>query len=135
MKVENAVYPTREQLTALISRNTNKPIVMLNLLKFKEKAVYKDGRATDLTGREAYQKYADLMVPFVHSHGGRIVFTGAANGLVIGEVGEMWDTVALMEYPSAEAFAKIAMSPEVAGFGVHREAGLAGQLLVEVLQQ
>ena len=135
MKVENAVYPTREQLTALISRNTSKPIVMLNLLKFKEKAVYKDGRATDLTGREAYQKYADLMVPFVHSHGGRIVFTGAANGLVIGEVGEMWDMVALMEYPSAEAFAKIAMSPEVAGFGVHREAGLAGQLLVEVLQQ
>jgi uncharacterized protein (DUF1330 family) len=132
MIVENAVYPVREQLQALIARNTNKPIVMLNLLKFKDKAVYKDGRATDLSGREAYQRYGDLMVPFVASHGGRIVFTGAANGLVIGEVGELWDMVALMEYPSAEAFAKIAMSPEVAGFGVHREAGLAGQLLIEV---
>jgi hypothetical protein len=135
MKIENAVYPTREQLAALFSRNTNKPIVMLNLLKFKETAAYKDGRATSLSGRQAYQLYADLMVPFVLGHGGRIVFTGAANGLVIGEVGEMWDMVALMEYPSAEAFAKIAMSADVAAFGVHREAGLAGQLLVEVLQQ
>jgi uncharacterized protein (DUF1330 family) len=134
MRVENAVYPKGEQLQALIARNTTKPIVMLNLLKFKDKAVYKDGRATDLTGREAYQRYADLMVPFVISHGGRIVFTGEAKGQVIGEVGELWDTVALMEYPSAEEFAKIAMSPEVAGFGVHREAGLAGQLLIEVQQ-
>ena len=132
MKVENAVYPVREQIQSLIQRNTGKPIVMLNLLKFKDKAVYKDGRKTDLSGREAYQKYADMMVPYVRSHGGRIVFTGEANGLVIGDVGEMWDTVALMEYPSAEAFAKIAMSPEVANFGVHREAGLAGQLLIEV---
>jgi len=132
MKVENAVYPAREQIQSLVQRNTGKPIVMLNLLKFKDKAVYKDGRKTDLSGREAYQRYADQMVPYVHSHGGRIVFTGEANGLVIGDVGEMWDTVALMEYPSAEAFAKIAMSPEVANFGVHREAGLAGQLLIEV---
>jgi uncharacterized protein (DUF1330 family) len=132
MKVENAIYPAREQIQALVARNSGKPIVMLNLLKFKDKAVYKDGRATELSGREAYQRYADLMVPYVQSHGGRILFTGDANGLVIGEVGEMWDMVALMEYPSAEAFAKIAMSPEVASFGVHREAGLAGQLLIEV---
>ncbi|MBI1211115.1 MAG: DUF1330 domain-containing protein [Alphaproteobacteria bacterium] len=135
MNVENAVYPKGEQIQALIGRNDGKPIVMLNLLKFKDKAVYKDGRATDLTGREAYQKYADLMVPFVLSHGGRIVFSGAANGQVIGDVGELWDVVALMEYPSAEAFAKIAMSPDVAKFGEHREAGLAGQLLIEVREQ
>lgn len=135
MKVENAVYPKGEQIQALIGRNDGKPIVMLNLLKFKDKAVYKDGRETDLTGREAYEKYADLMVPFVLSQGGRIVFSGKANGQVIGDVGEMWDMVALMEYPSAEAFAKIAMSPDVAKFGVHREAGLAGQLLIEVREQ
>ena len=38
----------------------------------------------------------------------------------------------VQRFASAEAFAKIALSPEVAGFGVHREAGLAGQLLIEV---
>jgi uncharacterized protein (DUF1330 family) len=132
MHVANAVYPTGGQLQALIARGMKTPIVMLNLLKFRDKAVYKDGRETNLTGREAYQKYADLMVPFVTSHGGRVIFDGEANGQVIGEVGELWDVVALVEYPSAEAFAKIAMSQEVAGFGVHREAGLAGQLLIEV---
>jgi len=134
MNVANAVYPTGGQLQALIARGAKAPIVMLNLLKFKDKAVYKDGRATQLSGREAYQKYADLMGPFVTSHGGRVLFNGDAKGQVIGEVGELWDVVALVEYPSAEAFAKIAMSQDVAGFGVHREAGLAGQLLIELKQ-
>jgi uncharacterized protein (DUF1330 family) len=134
MDVVNAVYPMSGQLQALIERGAKTPIVMLNLLKFKDKAVYNDGRATEHTGREAYQKYAELMVPFVINHGGRVLFTGDVKGLVIGSVGELWDTVALVAYPSAEVFAKIAMSPQVAGFGVHREAGLAGQLLIEVHQ-
>jgi hypothetical protein len=40
-----------------------------------------------------------------------------------------------MEYPSTAAFAKIATSPEVAKIGVHRAAGLAGQLLIRVSQR
>jgi len=52
---------------------------------------------------------------------------------VIGAVDEMWDVVALMEYPSAKAFIEIATAPEVAEFGVHREAGLAGQILIPCL--
>jgi uncharacterized protein (DUF1330 family) len=131
MKVENAVYPKGEQLTEAIAKGSNGPIVMVNLLKFKEKAVYKDGRDDNVSGREAYDRYAKEMVPFVQKHGGRIIFSGAAKSLVIGNVEEVWDVVALMEYPSSEIFTKIAMAPEVAKFGVHREAGLAGQLLIQ----
>ena len=134
MKVENAVYPKGEQLTAAVQNGSNGPIVMVNLLKFKDRSSYKDGRADDATGREAYDRYAAEMLPFVKAHGGRVIFVGPVKSLVIGNVEEEWDAVALVEYPSSEAFVKIAMSPDVAKFGVHREAGLAGQILIQCQQ-
>lgn len=135
MNVENAVYPKGEQLTETVTKGVNTPIVMLNLLKFKPKAEYKDGRATSDDGRTAYNRYGADMLKYVEANGGRVLFMGEAKSLVIGEVDEMWDVVALVEYPSSEAFVKIAMSPEVAKFGVHREAGLAGQLLIQTIQR
>ena len=134
MKVENAVYPRGEQLTEAVANGSDGPIVMVNLLKFKSKAAYKDGRSDDATGREAYDRYAAEMLPFVKAHGGRIIFVGPVKSLVIGNVEDGWDAVALVEYPSSEAFVKIAMSPDVAKFGVHREAGLAGQILIQCQQ-
>jgi uncharacterized protein (DUF1330 family) len=127
MKVQNAVYPKGEQITETVTKGVNTPIVMLNLLKFKPKAEYKDGRATTDDGRTAYNRYGADMLRYVQEHGGRVLF--------IGDVEEMWDVVALVEYPSSEAFVKIAMSPDVAKFGVHREAGLAGQLLIQTIQR
>ena len=134
MKVENAVYPKGEQLTEAVAKGVKAPIVMLNLLKFKDKSAYKDGRADTASGREAYNRYGADMMKFVTDHGGRVLFVGEAKSMVIGQVDELWDAVALVEYPSSEAFVKIAMSPEVAKFGVHREAGLAGQLLIQCVQ-
>jgi uncharacterized protein (DUF1330 family) len=135
MNVENAVYPTRDRLETLLGDTSGDAIVMLNLLKFRDKAVYADGRKSDLTGRQAYMLYGEPMQKFVAKHGGRFIFSADITQLVIGDVGDMWDVVALMEYPSAAAFAKIAMSPEVAEIGVHRAAGLEGQLLIRVAQR
>jgi uncharacterized protein (DUF1330 family) len=134
MKVQNAVYPKGEQLSDAVAKGANQPIVMVNLLKFKDKAAYKDGRADASDGRTAYNRYGADMLQFVQAHGGRVLFMGEVKSLVIGDVEEMWDAVALVEYPSSEAFVKIAMSPDVAKFGVHREAGLAGQLLIQCVQ-
>jgi uncharacterized protein (DUF1330 family) len=50
--------------------------------------------------------------------------------LVIGEVEELWDAVAIVEYPSKATFQQLVMSPEVQAIEVHREAGFAGQLLI-----
>jgi uncharacterized protein (DUF1330 family) len=103
---------------------------MLNLLKFREKAMYKDGRPDDISGREAYQRYADAMTKIVEREGGRILFAGRIAGLVVGEVGQLWDVAAIMEYPSRAEFQRIVTLPEVAEISVHREAGLEGQLLI-----
>jgi uncharacterized protein (DUF1330 family) len=130
MKVENAVYPTAAGIRALAQDSSPAKIAMLNLLKFRDKAVYKDGRADDVSGREAYQRYANAMTKIVEREGGRLLFSGRVAGLVIGEVEGVWDVVAIMEYPSRAAFQRIVTLPEVAEIGVHREAGLEGQLLI-----
>jgi len=135
MNVENHVYPTQDRVAALMGNPSGEPIVMLNLLKFKDKAVYADGRATTLTGREAYQLYGAAMQKVVEKNGGKFLFGGQILQMVIGEVEDMWDLCALVEYPSAAAFARIATSPEVAEIGVHRAAGLEGQLLIRVAQR
>ena len=131
MNVENAVLPKGEQLQALIGMGGDKPISMLNLLKFKDRAEYDAPGEPEMTGREAYDRYARVMAPLVLSHGGRLRFSGKADAMVIGEVGELWDAVAIMEYPSRAAFVAIATSPEVQEIGRHRKAGLAGQLLIQ----
>jgi hypothetical protein len=54
---------------------------------------------------------------------------------VIGEVEDLWDAVGIVEYPSRTTFRRIATSPAVQAIGVHREAGLAGQLLILTISQ
>jgi uncharacterized protein (DUF1330 family) len=132
--VENAVYPTASRVEALMADDSGDPVVMLNLLKFRATAVYPDGRPTDLTGRQAYDLYAAAMQKVIETNGGRLLFGGDVASLVIGQVGDLWDTCVLVEYPSAAAFAAIVTSPEVAEIGVHRAAGLEGQLLIRVTQ-
>ena len=131
MNVDNAVLPKGEQLQALLGLGGDKPISMLNLLKFKDRAEYDEPGEPEMTGREAYDRYAWVMAPLVFAKGGRLRFSGKADAMVIGEVGELWDAVAIMEYPSRAAFVAIATSPEVQEIGRHRKAGLAGQLLIQ----
>ena len=130
MKVENTVYPAPAGIQALGQDSSSTKIAMLNLLKFRDKAIYKDGRPDDISGREAYQRYATPMTKIVEREGGRVLFAGKIAGLVIGEVGQSWDLAAIMEYPSRAAFQRIVTLPEVAQISVHREAGLEGQLLI-----
>jgi uncharacterized protein (DUF1330 family) len=124
------IYPNPDQIQALLKSDLDAPICMLNLLKFKERAEYEDGRETDLTGQEAYALYGQQMAPFVESNGGRLLHSSTPHFLMIGDGDLEWDMVAIMEYPSKEAFVKIVSDPQVAEFGVHRTAGLAHQLLV-----
>lgn len=61
MEVENALYPVRGQIEVLRNDSSPQPIVMLNLLKFRAKAQYSDGRETDLTGEQAFDIYIETM--------------------------------------------------------------------------
>ena len=107
MKVENQVQPDPGNVQAFLS-GKEEPVVMVNLLKFKEKASYADGRETDLTGQAAYRLYAAEMRKLVEAAGGRFIYSGVVESLLLGEVDELWDVVGLVEYPSPKALIEIA---------------------------
>ena len=131
MKVENKVIPSEEQMKGFVEGDIDSPISMLNLLKFKDKAEYEDGRTTDLTGREAYQIYALAVAKLVENTGGKVLFGAEVSRLMLGEVEELWDTVAIAQYPSRRKMLEMMISPEYAEISVHRTAGLKGQLNIE----
>lgn len=130
MKVENAVFPSPEQGAAFFGGAEDGPFVMVNLLKFKPRAEYEDGDH-GLTGAEAYALYGAEVSKLVIGLGGRIRYNGAVTDLMIGGVEELWDMVALAEYPSLAAFRQMAMSPQMHAIEHHRKAGLAGQLNIK----
>jgi uncharacterized protein (DUF1330 family) len=128
MKVENAVMPPAAQALAFFSGPEDGPFVMVNLLKFKPRAEYEDGSDSHLSGQEAYARYAEGVGKLIEGLGGRIRYAGRVTGLLIGEVEDLWDMVALAEYPSLAAFRDMATSPAMHAIEHHRKAGLAGQL-------
>ena len=131
MQVVNAVMPPMEQAMAFFGGAEDGPFVMVNLLKFKPKAQYADGSGAELTGAEAYALYGEEVRKLVEGLGGKVRYSGHVTGLMIGEVEELWDMVALAEYPSLAAFRAMAMSPEMHAIEHHRVAGLAGQLNIK----
>ena len=128
MQVVNQTIPSQEQMREFFGSGEDGPFVMVNLLKFKERAEYPDGRETDLIGAEAYAIYGAAVGQCVADVGGKPGFAGEVTGLLLGEVEDNWDMVALVEYPSLDAFRSMMMSPEYQKIAVHRSAGLAGQL-------
>jgi len=133
MKVENKVTPNEEQINGFLEDPEIGPISMVNLLKYKEKAIYDDGRDTNLSGEEAYGLYAAEVINLVKKYGGEFLFAGKVNRLMLGEVDEMWDSIAIAKYPNRKAMFEMTMDPEYQKIHVHRDAGLEGQLNIETI--
>jgi len=131
MKVENKVSPNEEQMKGFMEGDTDSPIHMVNLLKFKEKAEYEDGRETDLTGAQAYAIYGQEVQGHLAKVGGSGVFSGRVSRLMLGEVEDLWDVVAIATYPSKKAMLQMITDPDYIESAKHRAAGLAGQLNIE----
>ena len=131
MQVVNQVLPDMARAMEFFGGAEDGPFVMVNLLKFKPRAEYADGTDSHLTGEQAYMRYGDEVRKLVESLGGCVRYSGAVTGLMIGEVEELWDAVALAEYPTLAAFRNMAMSPAMHAIEHHRKAGLAGQLNIK----
>ena len=131
---KNAFRPNPIQL-AEFAIGDDDPILMVNLLKFKDKAEYEDGRATNLTGREAYEIYVTETREHLANVGAELILGGEVNGLLLGEVEELWDAFGVARYPSRKAMIAMARNPAYIESEKHRAAGLAGQLNIEVSEQ
>ncbi|MBK47298.1 MAG: DUF1330 domain-containing protein [Gammaproteobacteria bacterium] len=134
MEFENRVYPNREQMKGFFEEDSdNRPIFMINLLKFREKAEYKDGRETSLSGSEAYALYGEIMEKHLNEIGGEITFKSKVTRITVGKIEELWDAVVIAKWPSKKVMGENMMpsDPDLLEGYRHREAGLAGQLNIE----
>lgn len=108
------------------------PIQMLNLIKLREKAEYADGRTA--TGAEAYAAYGRESAPVFHALGGRIVWRGKMEQMLIGPE-KHWDICFIAEYPSVEAFSQMHKIPEYRKAVEHRQAAVEDSRLIRMMPQ
>ncbi|HWH32991.1 MAG TPA: DUF1330 domain-containing protein [Egibacteraceae bacterium] len=120
------INPGREAFAELLARADEGPVVMLNLLKFRDDAG--DGE----TGRQAYNRYAQAIGPMIEELGGRTRWIGDTGTLLVGDPqAQDWDAILLVEYPTRRAFADMVSRPDYLAAHEHRERALERTLLLQ----
>lgn len=135
--VMNYLEPTQAQGGALFQRNITGPVVMLNLLRFRDVADYSDfpeiAPSRQISGRAAYQLYIDHTLPFLEKTGGELTFLGEGGQYLIGPTDERWDAVMLVRQNSLADFMGFANDAAyLAGIG-HRTAALEDSRLLPLV--
>ena len=126
------IYPTPEQVQELLAGPADVPVVMVNVLRFKQEA---DAPDRGRSGAEAYALYAVEMRKIVESHGGRFLWAGRVDSILIADSDAAYHAVALVEYPSRRKFVEMMRDPRVEEISVHRAAGLESQWLIATTPQ
>ena len=104
----------------------NGPVVMVNLMRFRERSL--DGNGS---GRDAYSRYSKGDMPLLKKVGGTVIWAGAVEGVSLGDLGDgRWDWVALAHYPSRAAFLEMMTSPEYAAINLDRENGVEDHVIL-----
>ena len=106
------------------------PIHMLNLVKLRDSAAYEDGR--DATGAEAYAAYGRESAPVFRRLGGRIVWRGQMELMLIGPSDVSWDLCFVAEYPSVQAFIEMIGDPDYRKAMAHRQAAVEDSRLIRM---
>lgn len=103
-RVGNGV-PTDEVWQAVIRCPADQALSLVNFFKMRDRAAYPSGHAgddLDITGREAFQRYADVSMPSLEKVGGRFLLVAPFGKTFIGAA-EDWDLVAIGTYPNPSA--------------------------------
>ena len=106
---------------AVAGLDPDTPVVMLNLMKFRERSL--DGNGS---GWDAYRRYSAHTVKLMKARGATIIWAGDVRAVALGPLTDGdWDYVALVWYPTPAAFVDMLTSPEYAIGNVERENGTA----------
>ncbi len=126
-----SVHSDREALAAMANADPDEPVVMLNLLRYREQA--ETGYGVDgLSGREAYEIYGKRFAELFSQYGGEPIWMGRAHNSIIGA--EEWDIVILVRYPTRRQFVDMFNAPEYLEIAPIRAAALADSRLIEMSQ-
>ncbi len=127
------VDPSRENWQAFKDLPRDRPIHMLNLIKFRDLAEYPEGHpdhGKGLTGREAYAIYLEGFQRVVANDGAAMVWEAPMECVVTGPAGE-WDEAFVMGYPNSGIFMAMVKNEEyIRDVVPHRSAAVADSRLI-----
>ena len=95
----SAVDPSGRDLKHFLADDPGGPVVMLNLLRFKE------------GGRGKYEEYAERIQPFLDKYGAQIVYVGDLSTTLVAPGSHKWDAVLIVRYPSRQSFSSMVADP------------------------
>lgn len=121
---------SREAFAAFRADDRPGPVQMLNLIRLNAEAQYADGPRGG--GREAFATYGRISAPVLTRLGGRIIWRGGFEQMLIGPRGERWDICFIAEYPSVEAFAAMFRDPIYREAMMHRQAAVKDCRLIRL---
>jgi uncharacterized protein (DUF1330 family) len=110
----SSVTPSAEQAAALAQLPKDVPIVMINLLAFKQP-----------DGERSYARYAADVQVHLQRVRARVLYLGEQRQMVVGaDRRAWWDSIIVVEYPSIDAFFAMVADSDYQSVHGHREAGL-----------
>lgn len=131
------IDPEREAFEAFKALPREQPVWMLNLVRFRAEAAYRAGHPNAgkrMSGADAYREYGRASGPVFARVGGRVVWRGAMQTMLIGPAEERWDAVFIAHYPSAGAFLEMVTDPEYRIAVVNRQAAVETSRLIRCQQ-
>lgn len=122
-------YGTADEdyLASLDDGTDDGPIWMVNLMRYRDRADYIDGREASLTGKEADDLYAPL--DSIAAVGAEVVLFGDVETQLLGD-DPPWDRVAVVKYPTRRAFLEMQERPEFKEHHVHKDAGMEQTIII-----
>ena len=102
------------------------PLVMVNLVRFREHSLAGDG-----SGWDAYSRYSKADMPLLRKVGGTVLWAGrvAAMAFGVADAGR-WDWIVLVQYPSKAAFLEMMTSADYARINTDRENGVEDHVIL-----
>jgi uncharacterized protein (DUF1330 family) len=113
-----ATNPKGADLKRLLAEDDGGPVVMLNLLRFKEQE-----------GRASYEEYGRRFSKFAERLGAEVLYLGLGSTVLVAEAGQSWDAVLVVRYPTRKTFSQMVADPEYQTFTHLRTEALVEAVL------
>jgi hypothetical protein len=117
--------PILQEFRDLTQNDDGREYYMVNLLKFRKKALYPEGSSFGDDPLAANDRYNRAIIPLLLKYGGHPVFLGQVQGRFIHpEQADDWDQVGVVRYRSRRDMLKMAVEIAGLGFDIHKWASL-----------
>jgi uncharacterized protein (DUF1330 family) len=136
MSIDRSIDPTADQVRTLRDKGRDGPVVMLNLLKFRDVARYGAGSTeAPCSGAEAYARYQHAFTVTVGTiSNAEVLYEGPVEQVFIGMAGTPetdWDKVLIVRYPTRQHFLAMMADTSYRDALRHRYAGLERTILLQ----